>query len=320
MDWQDKFEDDWTESLSGELSLDTDNESNEQNKESEQETAYQPHNSPSLLRRLQNDVLMLDERSTQQATAVKVSQAISEQIELSFDEADDDNTAAWYDDEVLENKRFEKQRLWSMSAQDNSLSIHSCHSLQRQLEVLRIMIGRWLNEPLPPGAKKRHISDIVVLLPDVERHHTLISSIFVNGKGQDGLTLPARVTGVVDASIRQLWEAITGFYKLLGSDSARFEAAEVLDWLMLPPLYESFGLTHDQMSRGCDLLVEAGFIRGFDEKHLKQTLDDNDFDYRFSFAQALDRLTLGLIMPEAQMSDCLYPLDDQQWRVLQYLK
>ena len=70
-----------------------------------------------------------------------------------------------------------------------------------------------------------------------------------------------------------LWEAIIGFYKLLGSHSARFEAAEVLDWLMLPPLFESFGLTHEQMSRGCDLLVEAGFIRGFDELHLKQTLD-----------------------------------------------
>lgn len=309
VDWQDNFEDDLSEGFIDDF---------------EQESASQTQNSPSLLRRLQNDVLMLDERSTQQATAVKVSQAISEQIESSSDDAtdtetsthdNDDNqsTAAWYEDEVLENKRFEKERVWSMSSQDNSLSIHSCHSLQRQLEVLRIMIGRWLNEPLPPGAKKRHISDIVVLLPDVERHHALISSIFVSGKGQDGLTLPAKVTGVVDASIRQLWEAIIGFYKLLGSDSARFEAAEVLDWLMLPPLYESFGLTHDQMSRGCDLLVEAGFIRGFDEWHLKQTLDGNDFDYRFSFAQALDRLTLGLIMPEAQMSDCLYPLEAQQW-------
>lgn len=313
VDWQDKFEDDLSEDFHAEFGLDTDIESDEGNNDSELQSSHQSQNSPSLLRRLQNDVLMLDERSTQQATAVKVSQAISEQIELSLDEADDANASAWYEDEVLENKRFEKERLWSMSSQDNSLSIHSCHSLQRQLEVLRIMIGRWLNEPLPPGTKKRHISDIVVLLPDVERHHALISSIFVSGKGQDGLTLPAKVTGVVDASIRQLWEAVIGFYKLLGSDSARFEAAEVLDWLMLPPLYESFGLTHDQMSRGCDLLVEAGFIRGFDEKHLKQTLDDNDFDYRFSFAQALDRLTLGLIMPEAQMSDCLYPLNDQQW-------
>ncbi|MBO1531683.1 exodeoxyribonuclease V subunit gamma [Psychrobacter sp. F1192] len=281
---------------------------------------------PSLLRRLQNDVLMLDEQSTQQATAAKVSKAVGSQIELSFEggatdsyDGSLDKTSAattdmpWYEDEALENKRFEKERLWAMSLQDNSLSIHSCHSLQRQLEVLRIMVGRWLNEPIKPGEKKRHISDIVVLLPDVERHHALISAIFVSGRGQDGLTLPAKVTGVVDTDIRQLWEAITGFYKLLGSDSARFEAAEVLDWLMLPPLFESFGLTHEQMSRGCDLLIEAGFIRGFDEWHLKQTLDKNDFDYRFSFAQALDRLTLGLVMPEADMSDCLYPLAPSSW-------
>ncbi|MBH0065142.1 exodeoxyribonuclease V subunit gamma [Psychrobacter sp. SZ93C1] len=268
-------------------------------------------NSPSLLKRLQNDVLMLDEQSTQQATAATVSQAVSKQLEPSFDEEKPET--AWYEDEALENKRFEKDRFWAISSQDNSLSIHSCHSLQRQLEVLRIMIGRWLNEPIKLGEKKRHISDIVVLLPDVERHHALIGSIFVNGKGQDGLTLPAKVTGVVDADIRQLWEAIIGFYKLLGSHSARFEAAEVLDWLMLPPLFESFGLTHEQMSRGCDLLVEAGFIRGFDELHLKQTLDSNDYDYRFSFAQALDRLTLGLVMPEAELSDCLYALNEDEW-------
>ncbi|WP_430737042.1 exodeoxyribonuclease V subunit gamma [Psychrobacter sp. VH5] len=304
VEWQDIFDegDDSNKCLSDAFGIDSD------------DSAQQLQDSPSLLKRLQNDVLMLDEQSTQQATAAKVSQAVSEQIELSFEQVDQKpQESAWYDDEVLENKRFEKERLWAMSAQDNSLSIHSCHSLQRQLEVLRIMIGRWLNEPLASGEKKRHISDIVVLLPDVERHHALISSIFVSGKGQDGLTLPAKVTGVVDADIRQLWEAIIGFYKLLGSHSARFEAAEVLDWLMLPPLYENFGLTHEQMSRGCDLLIEAGFIRGFDEWHLKQTLDSHDYDYRFTFAQALDRLTLGLVMPEASLSDCLYPLAQEDW-------
>jgi len=299
VEWQDNFDDTLSIGSNHEVAAEyIDDASNTQN-------------SPSLLRRLQNDVLMLDEQSTQQATAATVSQAVSKQLEPSFDE--DKPATAWYEDEALENKRFEKDRFWAISSQDNSLSIHSCHSLQRQLEVLRIMIGRWLNEPIKLGEKKRHISDIVVLLPDVERHHALIGSIFVNGKGQDGLTLPAKVTGVVDADIRQLWEAIIGFYKLLGSHSARFEAAEVLDWLMLPPLFESFGLTHEQMSRGCDLLVEAGFIRGFDELHLKQTLDSNDYDYRFSFAQALDRLTLGLVMPEAELSDCLYDLNGDEW-------
>ncbi|WP_201551419.1 exodeoxyribonuclease V subunit gamma [Psychrobacter fjordensis] len=295
VEWQDSFDSGFNDEVAAEYIDD----------------ASSAQNSPSLLRRLQNDVLMLDEQSTQQATAATVSQAVSKQLDPSFDE--DKPATAWYEDEALENKRFEIDRFWAISSQDNSLSIHSCHSLQRQLEVLRIMIGRWLNEPIKLGENKRHISDIVVLLPDVERHHALIGSIFVNGKGQDGLTLPAKVTGVVDADIRQLWEAIIGFYKLLGSHSARFEAAEVLDWLMLPPLFESFGLTHEQMSRGCDLLVEAGFIRGFDELHLKQTLDSNDYDYRFSFAQALDRLTLGLVMPEAELSGCLYPLDEDEW-------
>lgn len=297
VEWHDSFDDD--------LSRISD-ESEHSMADSGRSQAMQ--NSPSLLRRLQNDVLMLDEQSTQQAAATTVSQAVNEQIVLGAEPE-----SPWYDDDVLENKRFEKDRLWAISAQDNSLSIHSCHNLQRQLEVLRIMIGRWLNEPTKAGEKKRHISDIVVLLPDVERHHALIGSIFVSGKGQDGLTLPAKVTGVVDADMRQLWEAIIGFYKLLGSHSARFEAAEVLDWLMLPPLFESFGLTREQMSRGCDLLLEAGFVRGFDERHLKQTLDINDYDYRFSFAQALDRLTLGLVMPEASLSDCLYPLEEGEW-------
>jgi len=172
VEWQDNFDSGADESIYDDFS------------------AQDAQHSPSLLRCLQNDVLMLDEQSTQQATAAKVSQAVSKQIEPSFNE--EKQGAAWYEDEALENKRFEKDRFWAISSQDNSLSIHSCHSLQRQLEVLRIMIGRWLNEPIKLGEKKRHISDIVVLLPDVERHHALIGSIFVNGKVQDGLTLPAK--------------------------------------------------------------------------------------------------------------------------------
>nr|WP_317199409.1 exodeoxyribonuclease V subunit gamma [uncultured Psychrobacter sp.] len=286
----------------------------------------------SLLANLQQDILMLDESATQQTTAGRLSAALGAQMQLDLDDSalvdehsikadvsksghslsqnnldsNDSNSNNWFSDDRLQDKRYEQARQWPLSQYDNSLSIHSCHSLQRQLEILRGMIGRWLNEPNDDGSA-RHVSDIVVLLPDVERHHELISSVFVSGEGQDGLTLPAKVTGVVDKSIRQLWEAIRGFYGLLGSDSARFEAAEVFDWLMLPPLYESLGLTHEQMSRACDLLAQAGFVRGFDEAHFQQTLDTSDYDYRFSFAYALDQIALGLVMPEAKISGCLYP-------------
>ena len=277
-----------------------------------------PVNAPiSLLTHLQQDILMLDESATQRTTAGRVSAALRAAMSTPIDSLSKKENESYHGqsqdqwaEDNLTQKRYEQSRQWRLSEYDNSLSIHSCHNLQRQLEVLRGMIGRWLNDKNANGST-RHLSDIVVLLPDVERHNDLISSIFVNGEGQDGLNLPAKVTGVVDKSIRQLWEAISGFYRLLGSDSARFESAEVLDWLMLPPLYESLGLTHEQMSRGCDLLITAGFVRGFDEVHLQQTLDAQDYDYRFSFAYALDQIALGLVMPEAVISDCLYP---SQWR------
>lgn len=294
LDWQDKFDVD-----------------------GQQISATQSEQPLSLLAHLQQDVLMLDESATQQTTAGRLSAALNTQMQFDFEEEvsgqnslssnnEIESVHSWYSDDTLKSKRYDQSRQWQLSQYDNSLSIHSCHNLQRQLEVLRGMIGRWLNEPNEDNSK-RHLSDIVVLLPDVDRHHDLINSIFVNGEGQDGLTLPAKVTGVVDKSIRQLWEAIRGFYGLLGSESARFEAAEVFDWLMLPPLYESLGLTHEQMSRACDLLEQAGFVRGFDEAHLQQTLDVQDYDYRFSFAHALDKIALGLVMPEASISDCLYP-------------
>ena len=51
------------------------------------------------------------------------------------------------------------------------------------------------------------------------------------------------------------------------------------------------------MQRILALLNDAGFKRGLDEQHLKQSLSDEDQDYRYSFKFALDRLALGIAVP-----------------------
>lgn len=248
-------------------------------------------NNTSLLHRLQQDVLDMDDKLTK----------------LTFEQQTTQ--------QVINNLQ---ERQWQFDGIDNSLSIHSCHSLQRQLEVLRGMIAKWLNEPNSHEDKqnketsslnKRHISDIVVMLPEVDSNYDLISSVFVDGVGQDGLALPARVTGVVDRQVRQLWQAICGYYQLLGEKFSTFEATQFYDWLMLPAIYESHELTFEQITRACDLLKEAGFIRGFDEQHIKQRVTQQDTDYRFSFAYALDRLVMGLTTPNVMLTDCLYTKD-----------
>ncbi len=265
----------------------------------------------------QNDfVNFIDDNSQQQTASQKLAKQASLLHRLQQDilVMDDNLTRLSLEREVFSDI-LNKNRNWRFDSIDNSLSIHSCHSLQRQLEVLRGMIGKWLNESSidNKGNKvPRHISDIVVMLPDVENHHDMINSVFVDGVGQDGLTLPARITGVVDKHVRQLWQAICGYYQLLGQQHSRFEANEFYEWLLLPPVYEGFELSFEQMNRARELLTDAGFIRGFDELHLQTTLDREDKDYRFSFAYALDRLVLGLTMPKAGLADVFYTQTDDE--------
>lgn len=288
----------------------------------------------SLLQFIQHDILMLEEVAT--ATKIEAMLALVKGEQIPTDLADNR-------DRLTEQTKLLQQQLaniqsngltdikatfelidkikqeskkqatgaatkWQPKQLDTSIAIHVCHSMGRQLEVLRSMIIGWLNysdrqatpEQIPTNPwDRRALSDILVLLPDIEAHQNIIEATFPKHSGADGYQLPAKVTGVVAKDINQLWQAITGYYTLLNRAGARFNRAEVFDWLMLAPLYESFGLNLEQMTRACDLLEQAGFIRGFDESHLQQTLSDADDDYRYTFVYALERLVAGVMMPNA---------------------
>lgn len=240
--------------------------------------------SKSVLAQLQNDILMLDETDT--------AQKIGELVHIGKD-----NEKLQQKREYEEEKSKQAWRLHQIESKiDNSLAIHACHSIVRQLEVLRGQIVAWLN-----ADKNRELSDILVLLPNIEQARTAIEAVFPKDKGADGFTLPAKVTGVTNQAVNQLWHSVTGYYTLLNQVGARFNRADVFDWLMLPPMYESFGLSVEQMRRACSLLQSAGFVRGFDETHLRQSLHSHDDDYRYTFAYALERLVAGLLMPNSEM-------------------
>lgn len=246
-----------------------------------------PH--PTLLDELKQDILMLDKDQTDFGVELL---GVLNQEDLN----------------QLTKKTRPKVAL-SLQMLD-SLSIHACHSLRRQLEIARLMIAKYLNEDVSP---KRQLSDVVVLLPDVANAEDLIRSVFPEGRGVDGLYLPIKITGVPDKSIDELMRAILGFYELLGEPTNRFYAQQVYEWLLTPALFESFNLTFEQMHRACDLLDRAGFRRGFNEEHLSLTLDESDLDYRYSFSYALDRIVLGFLSPsDHQVSKALHPFDWQQ--------
>lgn len=267
--WQVRWQDDFDESVSDDNTL------------------------PNLLQGLKTDILMLDhDKDAHHQAGGQVMTTL-----LSDDWADD-----VFDDTLMQKVRPKTPLRLDTKMDMGSLSIHACHSLKRQLELSRLMIAKYLNDN-----PQRGLADVVVLLPDIASAQDLIRSVFPDGKGADGLTLPIKITGTPDKRIDELIKAIMGFYTLLGEPTSRFYADEVNEWLLTPALYESFGLSFDEMRRGVDLLRRAGFRRGFDERHRSKTLHVDDSDYRYTFSHALDRLVLGLLTPTKTPSRALHP-------------
>lgn len=246
---------------------------------------------PTLLNGIKTDILMLQKSNM----ALDFAQSFTQSL-----------TA----DELTGKARPKTPLAFEHSPTMGSVSIHACHSLRRQLELAQLYIAQYLNTPKADGTFPA-LSDVIMLLPDVADNEELIRAVFPDGYGMDGLALPIKITGVPDKNIANLLDAMLGFYELLGKPTSRFYAKDVYEWLLNPALYQAFGLDFEQMKRGCELLTEAGFLRGFDERHLAQTLDENDTDYRHTFSHALDRVVLGLISPsppdEPKAYDTLHP-------------
>ncbi|OAU94334.1 exodeoxyribonuclease V subunit gamma [Moraxella catarrhalis] len=243
--------------------------------------------SDSLLNQLKSDILMLEDG---EATKQWWQQEL---------------VSAFKDSAFWEQKVKTKSQLMLPLGLDKndqslrlpSLSIHACHSLKRQLEVARMIIARYLNEPNSDGSYRK-LSDIVVYLPEAQAAEDLIRLVFNDDVGMDGLKLPAKITGTASREVGSLMSAICGFYQLLGAKNARFYRDDVYEWLMTPALYESLDLDFESVNRACQLLDASGFRRGFDAEHLAMTLDEADLDYRYSFSYALDRIVAGFLMPQ----------------------
>ncbi len=196
---------------------------------------------------------------------------------------------------------------WNFDPKDQSLAIHACHSTLRQLEVLREEIIQWLGADVA-RAEARLPSDILVLVPDLNDVAPLIRAVFSSSSARSfdpdaEISVPIEITGLASPEVEALWQAFAGRFMLL---AGRLSCETLLDWLALTPVQQSYGLSVPQVTRIGELLVEAGFRRGFDGAHLAQTLSAADVDVRFTLRFALDRLILGMAMPVAiQYADTL---------------
>lgn len=202
---------------------------------------------------------------------------------------------------------LEEQPTWICKPDDDSLRVHGCHNLIRQLEVLREELKHWFAQD-----SSRQPEQVLVLLPELKEAASAIRAVFQMDDGKALRTeqvklpqdhIPVQITGLAELDAEALWYALRHFTDLL---HGRFTAEDLIAWLSLDVVQRAYSLSADQVIRASELLAEAGFRRGFDEMHLRQTLREDDWDIRFTFEHALRRLTLGWVMPLASEQLTVY--------------
>jgi exodeoxyribonuclease V gamma subunit len=186
---------------------------------------------------------------------------------------------------------------------DSSLEFHACPGRLRQVQILRDRLLQLLaaDASLTPR-------DILVMTPQVEEFAPLVAAVF-GDTAATGIALPWRLT---DRSQQDQGGLATSLLALLRLGGERLTASGLEALLSQRPLMEPLGLGASELGELGELLQRAGFRWGLDgtdrgveptHRGVEPTKRGVEPTHRggdptHSLAWAIDRLVLGLVLPE----------------------
>ena len=179
---------------------------------------------------------------------------------------------------------------------DSSLEFHACPGRLRQVQILRDRLLQLLaaDASLTPR-------DILVMTPQVEEFAPLVAAVF-GDTAATGIALPWRLT---DRSQQDQGGLATSLLALLRQGGERLTASGLEALLSHRPLMEPLGLGASELAELGELLQRAGFRWGLDGKDrgvepIKRGVEPTHpgGEPTHSLAWAIDRLVLGLVLPE----------------------
>ncbi|MDR0217357.1 MAG: exodeoxyribonuclease V subunit gamma [Enterobacteriaceae bacterium] len=143
--------------------------------------------------------------------------------------------------------------------QDRSLSFHSCHSPQREVEVLQDQILRLLDDN--PALTPR---DIIVMMADIDSYTPYIQAVFGNAPNERYIPF-----AISDRKARQAHPVLQAFITLLDLPQSRFTAEQVLALLEVPALAGKFNIQEDGLRLLRRWVKESGICWGLDDDNIE---------------------------------------------------
>lgn len=169
-----------------------------------------------------------------------------------------------------------------LSPSDHSLEFLACPGRLRQVQIVRDRVLQLLADD--PSLTPR---DVLVMTPEVEAFAPLVAAVFADGNAT-GVALPWRLTDRSQQSDPGIAQALLALLELAGE---RLTASGLEGLLACGPLLVRHGIDPDEAGAITALLQRAGFRWGLDASARAG-------EPGHSLGWAIDRLLLGLVLPE----------------------
>lgn len=175
-----------------------------------------------------------------------------------------------------------------LSRDDRSLSLHACHSPQREVEVLHDQLLTMLQQD--PTLSLR---DIIVMVADIDSYTPYVQAVF--GNAPVDRYLPFAIS---DRKARQAHPALQAFISLLDLPQSRFSAEQVLALLDVPALAARFSIQEAGLRLLRHWVNESGIRWGLDDDNVRQLALPATGQHTWQFG--LTRMLLGYAMDSQQ--------------------
>ncbi|WP_034946780.1 exodeoxyribonuclease V subunit gamma [Erwinia oleae] len=182
--------------------------------------------------------------------------------------------------EEWENSR--RKRL--LAHEDRSVSIHLCHSPQREIEVLQDRLLEMMAQQ--PALLPR---DIIVMVADIDTYAPFIQAVFGNAPAERYLPF-----AISDRRASQAHPALQAFITLLTLPESRFTSGEVLALLEVPAIASRFSIDEEGLKRLRNWVNESGIRWGLDDETVRDLDLTPTGQHTWQFG--LSRMLLGYAM------------------------
>ena len=167
----------------------------------------------------------------------------------------EDHTQLGIDEESFDHSGSK----FSLSADDQSVTFHSCHSAQREVEILQDRLLSLFEQD--PSLTPR---DIIIMVADIDRYTPFIQAVF--GNSSSARYMPFSIS---DRKAGQAHPILQAFIALLDLPQSRFTTEQVLALLEVSAFAERFSIDESELNLLRRWVNESGIRWGLDDDNVQ---------------------------------------------------